>query len=221
MNILRKPFRYSFFNATIILIIANVAVHFLLPLLGLNKNAFGLSVAGFVYYHYFWQVVTYMFVHGDMTHLFFNMIGLMIFGLTIERTLGSKEFLLMYFAIGILSGLFSLGVYYGYGKFLMMNQIRPWTFGISLIGASGAIYGLLFAYAVLFPRSIVYIWGLIPVPAPIMVLGYAVIEFVSQFVSSSNVAHMTHLAGFAFAWLYFVVRMGVHPVRIWKDAYRR
>ena len=72
-----------------------------------------------------------------------------------------------------------------------------------------------------FPRSIIFIWGIIPVPAPIMVLGYAVIEFVSQFVGSSNVAHMTHLAGFGFAWLYFVVRMGVHPVRVWKDAYRR
>lgn len=221
MNILRKPFNYSFFNATVILIIANVAIHFLLPVLGINKNVFGLSVAGFGYYHYYWQIFTYMFIHGDISHLFFNMLALLIFGINIEKTLGSKEFLLMYFLIGILSGLFSLGVYYGFGRFLMVNGIRPWTFGINLIGASGAIYGLLFAYAVLFPRSIIYIWGLIPVPAPLMVLGYAIIEFVSQFVGSSNVAHMTHLAGFAFAWLYFVVRMGVHPLRIWKDAYRR
>ena len=221
MNTLRKPFRYSFFNATIILIILNVAAHLLFSTFGLNKNSFGLNVFGFVYYHYFWQIFTYMFVHGDMSHLFFNMLALLIFGITIERTLGSKEFLLMYFAIGVLSGLFSLGVYYSFGRFLMANGIRPWTFGISLIGASGAIYGLLFAYAVLFPRSTIYIWGLIPVPAPIMVLGYAIIEFVSQFISSSNVAHMTHLAGFAFAWLYFVIRMGVNPIRIWKDAYRR
>ena len=221
MNILRKPFRYSFFNATLAIIIINVAAHFLFGTLGINRNLFGLNVIGFVYGHYVWQVVTYMFVHGDLSHLFFNMLALLIFGIQLERTLGSKEFLLMYFAIGILSGLFSLGVYYGFGRFLMANGIRPWTFGISLIWASGAIYGLLFAYAVVFPRSIIYIWAIIPVPAPLMVLGYAVIEFVSQFVSSSNVAHMTHLAGFAFAWLYFVVRMEIHPVQIWKDAYRR
>lgn len=221
MNLLRKPFRYSFFNATIILIIVNVAVHFLLPMLGLNKNVFGLNVVGFVYYHYFWQVFTYMFVHGDLSHLFFNMLALLIFGINIEKTLGSKEFLLMYFSIGLCSGLFSLGVYYAFGQFLIAHQIQPWTFGISLIGASGAIYGLLFAYAVIFPRSIIFIWGIIPVPAPLMVLGYAVIEFLSQFIGSSNVAHMTHLAGFAFAWLYFFIRMGVHPIQIWKDAYRK
>ncbi|MBR1721574.1 MAG: rhomboid family intramembrane serine protease [Treponema sp.] len=221
MNYLRKPFVYSYFRAAFAIVLINVALHFLFQIFGVNRAVFALNVVGFVYSHYFWQVVSYMFVHGDMSHLFFNMLALLIFGTAIERTVGSKEFLLMYFVIGIGSGLFSLGVYYGFGRFLMVNGVRPWTFYISLIGASGAIYGLLFAYAVLFPKSIIYIWGLIPVPAPLMVLGYAVIEFVSQFVGSSNVAHMTHLAGFAFAWLYFVIRMGVHPVRIWKDAYRR
>ena len=221
MNFLRKPFTYSFFRAAFAIVLINVAVHFGLGFLGFNKNFLALNVVGFVYNHYLWQVFTYMFVHGDLSHLFFNMLALLIFGTTIEKAIGSKEFLLMYFVIGVCSGLFSLGVYYGFGRFLMANQIQPWTFYISLIGASGAIYGLLFAYAVFFPRSIIFIWGIIPVPAPIMVLGYAVIEFVSQFVGSSNVAHMTHLAGFGFAWLYFVVRMGVHPVRVWKDAYRR
>jgi len=161
-----------------------------------------------------------MFVHGDFSHLFFNMLALVFFGESTERALGSKEFLLMYFSIGIMSGLFSLGVYYFYGSFLLSEGIEPWTWRISLIGASGAIYGMLFAYAVIFPRSRIFIWGLIPVPAPIMVTGYAVIEFVSQFISSSNVAHMTHLAGFAFAWLYFLIRMGIHPVQVWKDAYK-
>ena len=221
MNILRKPFHYSFFRAAFAIVLINIAVHFLLPFLGLNKGFFALNVVGFVYNHYFWQVFTYMFVHGDLTHLFFNMLALLIFGSAVERAIGSKEFLLMYFVIGVGSGLFSLGVYYAFGRFLISNDIQPWTYYISLIGASGAIYGLLFSYAVLFPRSIIFIWGLIPVPAPLMVLGYAVIEFFSQFVGSSNVAHMTHLAGFGFAWLYFVVRMGVHPVKIWKNAYRR
>ena len=203
------------------IVVINVAMHFLMGYFGINRSFFGLNVIDFVYRHYVWQIFTYMFVHGDLSHLFFNMLALLIFGTVIEKTIGSKEFLLMYFFIGVCSGLFSIGVYYGFGRFLISNQIQPWTFYISLIGASGAVYGLLFAYAVLFPRSIIFIWGLIPVPAPIMVLGYAVIEFVSQFIGSSNVAHMTHLAGFGFAWVYFVVRMGVHPLRIWKDAYRR
>lgn len=219
MNILRKPFQYSFSNATFALILINIGVHFILSSLHLNKNIFGLNVVGFAFNSCFWQPVTYMFVHGDFMHLFFNMLALFFFGLGVEKALGSKEFLLMYFSIGILSGLFSLGVYYAFGKFLVQNGVQPWTWGISLIGASGAIYGILLSYAVLFPRSKIFIWGIIPVPAPIMVGGYAVIEFVSQFSSSSNVAHMTHLAGFGFAWLYFLVRMGVNPIRVWKDAY--
>ena len=221
MNFIRKPFNYSFVKVALAIVVINVAMHFLMGYFGINRSFFGLNVIDFVYRHYVWQIFTYMFVHGDLSHLFFNMLALLIFGTVIEKTIGSKEFLLMYFFIGVCSGLFSIGVYYGFGRFLISNQIQPWTFYISLIGASGAVYGLLFAYAVLFPRSIIFIWGLIPVPAPIMVLGYAVIEFVSQFIGSSNVAHMTHLAGFGFAWVYFVVRMGVHPLRIWKDAYRR
>lgn len=220
MNILRKTFRYSYFNATLALIFINIAVHFIFISMHLNRNFFGLNVFGFVYKHYFWQIITYMFVHGDIMHLFFNMVALFIFGVAVERTLGSKEFLLMYFSIGILSGLFSVGMYFLFGNFLMNNGIQPWTFGISLIGASGAVYGIMFAFAVLFPRSKLFIWGLIPVQAPILVVGYAFIEFGSQFIGSSNVAHMTHLAGFAFAWLYFALRMGVNPLRIWKDAYR-
>lgn len=220
MIFFRKPFKYSFFNATLAIILINVAVYFLFEAFPLNKRFFGLSVSGFIFGHQFWQLVSYMFLHGDLSHIFFNMLALLIFGINLEKTIGSKEFLLMYFSIGILSGLFSVTAYFAFGVFLISNGIQPWTFAINLIGASGAIYGLLFAYAVVFPRSILYIWGILPVPAPIMVLGYGLIEFVSQFVSSSNVAHMTHLAGFAFAWLYFIVRMGIHPIQIWKDAYR-
>ena len=90
---------------------------------------------------------------------------------------------------------------------------------IFLLGASGAVYAILFAYAVVFPRSIIYIWGLLPIPAPILVLIYTVIEIFSQVFSSSNVAHLTHLFGFLIAWIYFVVRMGIHPIKIWKGKY--
>lgn len=89
------------------------------------------------------------------------------------------------------------------------------------MGASGAIYAMLLAYAVIFPRSRIFIWGILPVPAPVLVIAYAVIELGSQIIGvSSNVAHMTHLAGFAFSWLYFVVRMGINPYKVWKNIYR-
>ena len=157
-----------------------------------------------------WQPFTYMFVHGDFWHLFFNMLGLFFFGTSVERAIGSREFLLMYLVVGVLGGVTSLLVYFFTGIWL-----------IFLIGASGAIYGILFAYAVIFPKNKIYIWGIIPVPSPILVIAYAVIELLNQFTGTrSGVAHMTHLAGFAFAFLYFVIRMGVNPIKVWKDAYR-
>ena len=72
-----------------------------------------------------------------------------------------------------------------------------------------------------FPRSVIYIWGLIPVPSPLLVIIYAVVELGSQIIGAGgNVSHMTHLFGFLAAWLYFVIRMGIHPLKIWKDSYR-
>jgi len=220
MNFLRKPFRYQYFNATLTIIVITVAAHLLLSYLGINRLIFGLNVAGFVYNHFIWQPFTYLFVHGDFTHLFFNMLALLIFGIQLEKALGSKEFILLYFVTGVLSGLFSILIYFLLGKMELSHGFQPSFFYVSLIGASGAIYAILFAFAVFFPRSKIFIWGIIPLPAPVMVLVYAVIEFLSQFSMANNVAHMTHLAGFAFAWLYFILRMGIHPLRIWKDAYR-
>ena len=157
----------------------------------------------------YWQFATYMFVHGSFSHLFFNMLGLLVFGLQVEKTIGSKEFLLFYFLTGIFSGLCSFGYYYFTGQF-----------NVSLLGASGAVYSILFAYAVLYPRSTFLVWGIIPIPAPILVLIYTIIELGSQIFTNSNVAHYTHLFGFFTAWLYFVIRMGIHPIKIWKNAYR-
>ena len=91
----------------------------------------------------------------------------------------------------------------------------------SLVGASGAIYGILLAFATIFPKSRIYVWFVLPVPAPILVIAYAAIEFFSQFTSTSNVAHYTHLAGFAVAFFYFVVRFGVNPIKVWRDAFRK
>lgn len=210
MNILHKPFRYTFKNATLGIIIANAAVYFITLLFPKLTAYLGLSVMGCMGMKFLWQPLTYMFVHSGWMHLIFNMIGLFCFGIMVEKAVGTKEFLLMYFFCGIFDGIISMLIYYFTGQYRSL-----------LIGASGAIYSILLFYAVLFPRSILRIWGIIPIPAPILIIVYAIIEFGSQFTGSrGNVAHLTHLTGFALAWIYLVVRMGIHPVKVWKDAYR-
>lgn len=211
LSSVRKPFRYTFSNATLIIILVNVLLYFLLRYtpFAVNYKLLALSVPGLFGYHWWWQPFTYMFVHANLSHLFFNMLALLFFGIPTEKALGSKEFVLMYGVCGILCGLVSAVFYLfvGWGGFL--------------VGASGAIYAMLLAYAVIFPRSRIFIWGILPVPAPILVIIYALIELGNQLFSlNSGVAHLTHLAGFAFAWLYFRVRMGIKPLQIWKDAYR-
>ena len=210
----RRPFSYQYKRRVLFIILLNFLIyglaHFSLDF-AKYIYAYGPMRPSWVYkIHAYWQFVTYMFVHdySSLRHIGFNMLGLLVFGLPLEKAIGTKEFTLFYFICGILSGLLSYAVYVFTGQ---------WN--VILLGASGAIYSVLFAYAVFFPRSIIYIWGLIPVPAPVMVLIYAVIEFLSQFNPASGVAHMTHLFGFLAAWLYFVIRMGIHPLKVWKNSY--
>jgi len=132
----------------------------------------------------------------------FNMLSLFIFGRQVEHQMGSREFLLYYFLTGILAGIFSFFVYLFTGSMVF------------LMGASGALFAVQLAFAVFFPHSIIYIWGILPLRAPIMVLGFTGLQVVSMLSArGSNVAHITHLAGFAFGWLYFIVRFGIEP---WK-----
>ena len=210
LNSIRKPFKYTQYNAAFIIIGLNIAVYLLLSMIPQFKLYLSLNVIMVVEYHMYWQFLTYMFVHGSFTHILFNMLAVLFFGIAVERALGSKEFLLLYFVSGVLCGVISFIVYYFSGQYFIL-----------LMGASGAIYALLLAYAVIFPRTRIYIWGVLPVSAPLLVAAYAGIEIANQLFSIQGaVAHMTHLAGFAVAWLYFIVRMGINPWKVWKDAYR-
>ena len=213
--VLRRPFPYVFRKYALFLFFINFCIfglQFLYPELYRYVYAYGvMNPEAVEHYHMYWQFFTYMFLHQNFQHVFFNMLALLVFGLGFEKTVGSREFLLFYLLCGALSGFFSFLFYRFTGQYRVV-----------LLGASGAVYALLFAYAVFFPRSVFFIWGIVPVPAPVLVLIYALIEFGSQFFKhGSNVAHMTHLFGFLAAWLYFVLRMGIHPIRIWKDAYRQ
>jgi len=164
-------------------------------------------IPGLVMEGWVWTFVTYMFVHGGIAHILFNMFALFIFGIPVEREMGSDEFLLFYFITGTLAGVFSFIVYY------MTGQYSVW-----LMGASGAVFAVELAFATYFPRSRIYLWGILPLPAPVMVLGFTAIEIFSMiFRSNSGVAHLTHLAGFAFAWLYFLIRFNINPWRRFRS----
>jgi membrane associated rhomboid family serine protease len=88
---------------------------------------------------------------------------------------------------------------------------------VILLGASGALFAVQLAYAALFPKSIVYIWGILPLRAPVMVLGFTALEVVFSIAGfQGGVAHLTHLAGFGFGWLYFLIRFGRNPWKMFK-----
>lgn len=208
---MRRPFRYREYNIAFILIGVNFLVYFITTMYPglvayLAMNPYLVMVE-----NYWWQLFTYMFVHGGMSHIFFNMIGLFFFGAAVEQRLGSWEFLTFYLVVGTLAGLFSLAFYWLGGNLMVF-----------LVGASGAIFGVLLAFAALFPTAIIYLFGIVPIRAPILVIGYTVIELTSQLSGrGGNVAHLTHLAGFLFAFIYFVIRLGINPIRVFIDDLRR
>jgi membrane associated rhomboid family serine protease len=210
LSSIRKPFRYTYSNASLVIIGINIAVFLLSQMFAQLPSFLALNVINVVRNSMYWQFFTYMFVHGGVTHLVFNMLALFFFGVSVEKAVGSKEFVLFYAVCGTGGGIVSFLVYLFSGMQFVF-----------LLGASGAVFAVLLAYAVLFPRSQIYIWGVLPVPAPVLVIVYTGLEIVSGiFMSGSGISHMTHLAGFAFGWLYFMVRMGVNPWSIWKKTLR-
>jgi membrane associated rhomboid family serine protease len=203
MNALRKPFRYRYDNTVLFLIGVNVLVFVMQQISPWLNSYLALNPMLIIRYKFFWQFVTYMFAHGGISHILFNMLALFLFGSQVERRMGSKEFLLYYLSTGILAGVLSFVVYWATG-----------AYQVFLLGASGAVFAVQLAYAAFFPDAVIYLWGLLPLKAPIMVLGFTALElFSSIFGFRSGVAHLTHLAGFAFGWVYFLVRFGANP---WK-----
>ena len=137
-----------------------------------------------------WQPITYMFVHGDFFHIFMNMFVLWMFGTEMESIWGGKKFLQYYLCTGIGSGL----------VWLMFNYGRNYSI---LIGASGAIYGILLAYGLMFPNRKVLIYFLFPIKVKYFVAILALISFVSSIdTSGSNISHLTHLSGMIIGFVY-------------------
>jgi membrane associated rhomboid family serine protease len=212
----KRPLSYRYYNATLTLIIVNIGM-FLLGLL-FSRTWVTTPYGRYRVLDYYislipyrvvldkavWQVLTYMFIHGGTWHILFNMLALFIFGTPLERRLGSSEFLLYYLITGLGAGLATLAV--------------NWYTGLAIIpvvGASGAIYGLLLAYATLYPDARLFIFGILPLRAPVAVLLFAGLALFSQLTGTGRgVAHLTHLAGLIFGYLYFLVRMNINPIKV-------
>lgn len=162
------------------------------------------------------QIVTYMFMHGGFTHLFFNMFALFMFGRVLEQVWGPKRFLVFYMATGVGAGLVQELVQYIYfqtslamyeGVSLAPGLVIPMAEYLNLwttVGASGAIYGILMAFAMTFPNERMFV---IPIPFPIkakyFVLIFGAIELLSGLSPrmGDNVAHFAHLGGMVFGLL--------------------
>ena len=165
------------------LLLINVAVFFLARLLGGGiESIFALWPLGT---HFLpWQVVTYAFLHGSFEHLFFNMLGLWMFGSELERIWGEKRFLQFYAASVLAAALAQLIVT------ALMGSVYP------TVGASGGLFGLLFAFAVMFPNRVILLFFVIPMKARYLVALYGLLElYQGVYVMNSGVAHFAHLGG--------------------------
>lgn len=173
-----------------------------------------------------YQLVTYMFMHGGVTHLFFNMFALWMFGCVIEQTWGSRRFLWYILACGVGAGLFQEAAQFvqyaveGLAAFNMVNvggMIIPTSEYLNMwvtVGFSGAVYGILLGFGMTYPEERIFIF---PLPVPIkgkwFVMLYAAIELFSALSTSSDgVAHIAHLGGMAVGYII---------IRHWRQQYER
>jgi membrane associated rhomboid family serine protease len=178
------------------LLIANAAMYFVPQMVFVNNldsfhRIFGLVPALVWGKGFIWQLVTYMFLHGSFWHIVMNMFILWMFGAELERTWGSREFTKFYFIAGIGAGIINV----------IFALLRPAMANVPIIGASGAIYGLLVAYAMLFPERYVYVYFLIPVKVKYLVIFLVGLEFFSTY-QPDGVAHFAHLGGALVGFLY-------------------
>jgi len=180
------------------LLIANFVIFFLQFLLGdLLSYYLSLHYVASRDFHFF-QLITYMFLHGGFSHLFFNMFALWMFGQVIENYLGTERYLIYYIVCGIGAGILQEASWYwsGVNPFAVDNYMT--------VGASGAIFGILLAFGMLFPNQPIFLFFIpIPIKAKYFVAGYALIELYSgvHVSAGDNVAHFAHLGGMIFGFL--------------------
>ena len=148
-----------------------------------------------------WQLLTYGFLHGGITHIFFNMFAIYMFGSALEQFFGTRYYVTLFLVSVVAAGLTQLGVN------ALLGSPEP------TLGASGGVYGLLLAFAMYFPQQrLMMILVPVPVPARVFVAGYAVIELVLGVTGTqAGVAHFAHLGGMLGAFLMIQWRRGKPP----------
>jgi len=162
---------------------------------------FGLVLLLVTHSFYLWQLVTYIFLHGDVLHILFNMLGLWMFGSDLERHWGTRRFTTYFFVCGIGAGILTV----------LLAPSSP----IPVIGASGAIYGILLAFGMLFPNRIIY-WIIFPIPAKWLVIIMGGLAFLSSLSANGNgIANVAHLGGMLFGFLYLKSK-GMGPSFKWR-----
>lgn len=184
------------------LLIANVVVFIVSLSAPAVNDAF--AFVPFLVFSRPWTLVTYMFLHADMTHIFFNMLGLYFFGPRLEDHLGGRRFIGLHFISGITGAILSF-------------FFSPFS---AVIGASGAVYGVMLGFARYWPREKLYIWFVLPIEARWMVIIMTVLSLYGGFGGGQgNLAHFAHLGGFLggfFCLKWYEWRSVVRQLR--KDA---
>jgi membrane associated rhomboid family serine protease len=184
------------------LLIANIAMFVLTSLVPISvhleiNNWFGLKPDALLTQGRIWQPVTYMFLHADTMHILFNMLGLWMFGVELERMWGTPFFIRYYFATGIGAALVIVALSF------LPSSVTAQTYRMVTIGASGAIFGLLLAYGLSFPNRPIYLYFLFEIPAKyfVMIVG-AVVFFSSVSSQGGGISHTAHLGGLVVGYFY-------------------
>ncbi len=198
------------------LLIVNTAVFLITNLFarqfGEDFRLLALAPVAVVKHFAIWQLVTYLFLHGGITHLLFNMLALWMFGTPLEGDWGTRQFLKYYFICGIGAGICDVAMNAVMGNWLT-----------STIGASGAIYGLLLAFGVCYPEQTVLMGFLFPIKAKYMVMIYAAIELFLSIGVNNGVSNIAHLGGMLVGFVYLKSRLPRLKLRLpdWRGAYRQ
>jgi membrane associated rhomboid family serine protease len=164
------------------------------------SNTFALHAYDVLYQFKIWQLVTYMFLHGGFWHIFFNMFVFWMFGTELEMEWGTKQFIKYYFICGIGAGIINI-------LLTSSDPLYPGT-----VGASGAIYGVMVAYAVRYPNRLVYIYFLFPVKVKYLIGFLAAVSFLSTWnAQGDGIAHAAHLGGMLVGYIY---------LKYWQQFYK-
>ena len=188
----------------------------------LSSPPFNINLTNILGLHYWesdlfkpWQIVTYMFMHGNIPHILFNMFAVWMFGSHIENRWGSKRFLNYYLLTGLGAAFLHYLIFHFYTLPGIPSQVYTNTYPLTayeyflqnsvVVGASGSLFGILLAFGVLFPNTLLYLYFAIPIKAKYFVIGYGLLELFSGISNNpgDNVAHFAHLGGMLFGLLIF------------------